>query len=172
MNSSALIATIGLGLPKKRSVRGLTIAGVAEVPLRGDSGVLVIEDGWPHVMRTADFVPSPGTDAVELPLVADERKLRPEAREIGSLRNRTAACSLEGGTFAVASTTFDSDGASTVALVDLGCAYVVGLDRGSHQQSQVYYPTIETAAGRQHEGTVLYALDRPLRGRAARTADE
>ena len=172
INSSALIATVGLGLPKKRSVRGLSIAGVAEVPLRGDSGVLVIEDGWPRVMRAADYVPSPGTDAVELPLVADEHKLRPEAREIGSLRNRNVACSLEGGGFAVASTTFDSDEAATVALLDLGCANVVGLDRGSHQPSQVYYPTLATATGRQHEGTILYALDRPLRGRAGRIVDE
>ena len=39
---------------------------------------------------------------------------------------------LADGTFAVASTTFDSDEAATSALIDLGCSRIVALDRGTH----------------------------------------
>jgi hypothetical protein len=167
-----LVAAIGLGTAKKRSVRGIELAGVVVMPFRGDAGVLVIKRGELRVIRAADFGPSPDTDATELPLLAEAGKMRPEAREIGLMRSRSAGCALEDGSFVVASTTFDSDEAVALALVELGCRLVLALDRGSHQQPAVVHRSASEETTRAYsEGTVLYALDRPAPGRAGRISE-
>jgi hypothetical protein len=165
------LAAIGVGAAKRQVPRGIAVAGVVVEPFRGDSGVLAVNNGQPIVLQTADFVSAPLGDAVELPLLADAGKLRPEAREVGGVRARVAGCSLQNGALVVASTTFDSDEVAATALVDAGCQTVVAFDRGSHHPAFVRRPQSEEPTGIHHDGTVLYALDLPLSGRASRMAE-
>ncbi|MEP7123466.1 MAG: hypothetical protein ABJE95_21240 [Byssovorax sp.] len=163
------LAVVSLGSGRRRGARGLAIEGAVGFPFRGEAtGVLVIEKGRPQIAIAAGFTLPEGADATELPLTADEGKLRPEARDVGSMRARAAACVLADGTFAVASTTFDSDEAATSALIDLGCARIVALDRGMHSSFFLHRAGAEPAPVARYETTVLDLVDAPMRGRATR----
>ena len=72
------------------------------------------------------------------------------------------------GTFVLASTTFDSDEAATSALIDLGCARVVALDRGMHTGFFLHRAGTEPAPAARYETTVLDLVDAPMAGRAKR----
>jgi hypothetical protein len=164
-----LVAAVGLGSGRRRGARGLVIGGAVGLPFHGeDAGALVFDHGRPRVMRAKDVTPSAEIDATELPLTADEGKLRAEARDVGSMRTRAAACTLDDGTLALAATTFDSDEAATAALLELGCARVVALDRGSHQAAFVHRAGTETPPQPRYEGTALFAVEVPLSGRSRR----
>jgi hypothetical protein len=162
-----VLAAIGVASGRRRQARGLVIDGTAALPFRGDvAGALVVEVGRVSVVRQSEAGSVSG-DATELPLTADDGKLRPEAREVGTMRPRAAACVLEDGTFVVASTTFDSDEAATSALLDLGCSRVVALDRGSHQGAFVHRAGTASPPEGRYDASVLYAIDVPFTGRAA-----
>lgn len=162
-----LIAAMGLGAGKRRGARGLVVEGSVGIPLRGeDAGLLAFDHGRPRLLRSTEMSSFDGIDATELPLTADEGKLRPEARDVGSMRSRAAACVLPDGTFAVAATTFDSDEAATAALLDLGCARVVALDRGSHAPAFLHRAGTDAAPEARYEATTIYAVEIPLSGRA------
>ena len=162
-----LLAAVGLGSGKRRGARGLTIEGGAGLPFRGDdAGALVLDHGRPRILRASEVTPSADVDATELPMTADEGKLRSDARDVGSMRARAAACVFEDGTLAIASTTFDSDEAATSALLDLGCSRVVSLDRGSHQAAFLHRTGTEPPPQTRYDGTALYAVEVPLSGRA------
>ena len=162
-----LLAAIGLGSGRRKNARGLTIDGAAGLPFRTeDAGALVIDHGRPRVVQAAGLAPAAGVDATELPMTADEGKLRPEARDVGSMRARAVACTLEDGTFAVAITTFDSDEAATTALLELGCARVVSLDRGSHQAAFVHRTGTATPPEPRYDASALYVVEVPLGGAA------
>ncbi len=162
-----LLAVVGLAAGRRRGARGLIIEGAVGLPFRSeDAGALVIERGQPRIARASEVTPHPPVDATELPLTADDGKLRPEARDVGTMRARAAACALEDGTFVVATTTFDSDEASTTALLDLGCGRVVALDRGTHQGAFVHRAGTAAPPEPRYDVTALYALEVPLAGRA------
>jgi hypothetical protein len=162
-----VLVAIGLSAGRRRGARGLIIEGAVGLPFRGeDAGALVIDHGKPRVLKASEVTPSAAVDAAELPLTADDGKLRPEARDVGTMRQRAAACALDDGTLVVASTTFDSDEAATTALLELGCARVVALDRGTHQAAFVHRAGTETTPEPRYEATVLYGLEVPLSGRA------
>ena len=166
-DQAKLVAAIGVGTGKRRGARGLIIEGASGLPVRSeDTGALVLDQGRPRVVKASEMKPSPGIDATELPLTADEGKLLPAARDIGSMRARAAACVLEDGTFAVAVTTFDSDEAATTALLDLGCSRVVALDRGSHASAFLHRAGTDNAPQTRYETTAIFAVEVPLAGRA------
>jgi hypothetical protein len=158
------VAAIGLGSGKRKNARGLWIDGVMGLPVRGE-GVLAIERGRPRILKATELTPGPGVDATELPFTAEDGKLRAEARDVGSMRARMAACALDDGTFAVASTTFDSDEATTTALLDLGCARVVALDRGSHQSAFMHRAGGDAPPQPRYDASVLFAVEVALSGR-------
>jgi hypothetical protein len=163
------LAVVSLGSGRRRGARGLAIEGAVGFPFRGEAtGVLVIDKGRPQIAASAGFALPEGADATELPMTADDGKLRPEAREVGSMRTRAAACVLADGTFAVASTTFDSDEAATAALIDLGCARIVALDRGMHSSFFLHRAGTDPAPSPRYETTVLDLVDAPMSGRAKR----
>jgi hypothetical protein len=161
------IAAIGIGSGRRKGARGLWIDGAAALPIRGDdTGVLVFEGGRARVLPARELQAGEKVDATELPLTADEGKLRPASRDVGTMRPRAAACVLPDGTFAVASTTFDSDEATTSALLDLGCSRAVALDRGSHQPTFLHRAGSEQAPETRYDATVIFAVETPLSGRA------
>ena len=168
-----VLAAISLGFAKKKGARGLAIEGTAGFPLRGEAaGILLLDKGRLSILPAEGFKLPAGADATELPLTADAGKLRPEAREVGSMRPRAAACLLEDQSFVVATTTFDSDEAATQALLDLGCQRVIALDRGAHAFAFLHRAGTETAPAPRYEPTVLHGLDLPMPGRARRLEDQ
>jgi len=131
------LAAVGLGNARRRGARGLAIGGAVGLRFRSDGGIFMIHEGRAAILPVG-VAPPAGADAAELPLTADEGKLRPEARDIGAMRRRAAACVLDDGTLVVATTSFDSDEATTEALLDLGCTRVAALDRGAHRPAFLY----------------------------------
>ncbi len=164
-----VLAAVGLASGRKRGARGLIVGGAVGLPFRSEeAGALVVERGKVRIARASEVPPEPPPemDAAELQLTADDGKLRPEARDVGTMRPRAAACTLEDGTFVVASTTFDSDEAGTAALLDLGCTRVIALDRGTHHAAFVHRAGTEIAPEARYDATVLFAVEAPLSGRA------
>ncbi|XYH94789.1 hypothetical protein ACMHYB_44270 [Sorangium sp. So ce1128] len=167
-----VLAAIGVGTGRRRGPRGLAVGGTVGLRFRGEGGLLLVRRGRVEIRPAGGVELAPGVDATELPLTADDGRLRPEAREIGTMRRRGAACALEDGTLLVATTTFDSDEATTEALLDLGCARVVALDRGAHRNAFVHRASGDPALQQGYEETALFAVGLAMPGRARRlTAD-
>lgn len=161
----ALLA-VGLGTAKRKGARGLAIGGAVGLKFGSGAGVLVVENDRIRIERSESFTPIADADAVELPLTADDGRPLPETRIVGSMRPRAALGVLEDGSVLVASTTFDTDEATTDALLDAGCARVVALDRGAHQNAYVHRAGGETPPEARYETTTLYVLRMSMRGRA------
>jgi hypothetical protein len=162
-----VLAVIGVGTGRRRGPRGLAVAGAVGLRFRGEGGLLLARGDRVEIRAAGDPALGPEMDATELPLTADDGKLRPEAREIGSMRKRGAACLLDDGTLLVATTTFDSDEATTEALLDLGCLRVIALDRGTHRSAFVHRAGSEAPPEGSYEETSLFAVERPMPGRAS-----
>lgn len=167
-------AAIGLGTSRRKGMapRGLAISGSVGLSFRGDVGAIVAGERGLAVIRSAELPLLSVGDIVELPLTADDGKLLPAGRQVGSRRPRAAMCALADGTVLVATATFDSDEAATGVLLELGCGRVVALDRGSHQAAFVHRAGTDTEPRARYEASALYAVERPMRGRAQTFAQE
>ncbi|WP_437903508.1 hypothetical protein WME95_33850 [Sorangium sp. So ce327] len=163
-----VLAAIGVGTGRRRGPRGLAVGGTVGLRFRGEGGLLLVQKGRVEIRPAGGAPLAPGADATELPLTADDGRLRPEAREIGTMRRRSAACVLDDGTLLVATTTFDSDEATTEALLDLGCARVAALDRGAHRNAFVHRASGDPALQQAYEETALFAVGVAMPGRARR----
>jgi hypothetical protein len=163
-------AAIGLGVARRKAVRGLALGGSLGLRFGPGSGVLVLDGERARIEKSEGWSPAPSEDGIELPLTADEGHPIAESRVVGTMRARAALCVRADGAVAVASTTFDTDEPTTEALVDLGCARVVALDRGSHQGAFVQRAGTDTPPERSYEQTVLYAIGAPMHGRAGHLA--
>ncbi|WP_437776065.1 hypothetical protein [Sorangium sp. So ce1097] len=165
-----VLAAIGVGTGRRRGPRGLAVGGTVGLRFRGEGGLLLVRGGRVEIRPAGGLEIAPDMDATELPLTADDGRLRPEAREIGTMRRRGAACVLEDGTLLVATTTFDSDEATTEALLDLGCARVVALDRGAHRNAFVHRASGDPALEQAYGETALFAVGLAMPGRARQLA--
>ncbi|WP_437875189.1 hypothetical protein [Sorangium sp. So ce513] len=163
-----VLAAIGVGTGRRRGPRGLAVGGTVGLRFRREGGLLLVRGGRVEIRPAGAVEIAPDMDATELPLTADDGRLRPEAREIGTMRRRGAACVLDDGTLLVATTTFDSDEATTEALLDLGCARVVALDRGAHRNAFVHRASGDPALEQSYGETALFAVGLPMPGRARR----
>lgn len=161
-----VLLAVGLGTGKRKGPRGMAIGGSIGLKFGPGAGVLVVENERTRIERSDAFTPTADSDATELPLTADEGRPLPEARVVGSMRPRAALGVLEDGSVLVASTTFDTDEATTDALLDAGCTRVVTLDRGTHQNAYVHRAGAETPPEAHYETTTLYVLRSAMRGRA------
>lgn len=159
---------IGLGAAKRKGgpVRGLAVAGSVGLPIRKGEGLLLTTDTGLEVRRSDDVPESITGDAVELPLTADDGKLLPAGRKVGSRRARTQACVLPDGTVLLALSTFDSDEAGTEVLLNAGCSRVVALDRGSQHEGFVHRAATAEEPKPRYDSSVLYAVEIPMLGRA------
>ncbi len=161
-----VLVAIGLGTAKRKAARGLAMGGSIGVKFDPGAGVLVVESDRARIERSEAFTPTAECDAAELPLTADEGRPLPEARIVGSMRPRAGLCVLDDGSVLVATTTFDTDEATTDALVDSGCARVVALDRGTHQNAYLHRAGSETPPEARYETSTLYVLKASMKGRA------
>lgn len=165
---SRAVAAISLGSGRRKggAPRGLSIGGASPYPIRKGAGALIVAEKGLAIVRSDDVPADLAADAVELPLTADEGKLLPEGRRVGSRRVRSAGCLLSDGTLLIATTTFDSEEASTEVLLREGCSRVVALDRGAHPPAFVHRAGTPSPPEPRYEQTVLYAVGAPMRGRA------
>lgn len=104
-----------------------------------------------------------GEQAVQLPLLADDRDVTQRARERGATRERAALCVAPGGRLLVASASHDSSDPLAVALRSLGCGRVLELDRGSHHPAFIHRAGTPTPPRTDYESSTLWALARPMR---------
>jgi hypothetical protein len=157
----ALVAvSLGVGF-RKDNRRGLVLDGKVALPMRPDLGVLTTSAaGQLRIGLTREGL-APPADASELPLLADGSAIRAEARALGAFRRRAAACLLSDGTFVVATAEYDSDEATTVALLEAGCARVVALNRGAQTAAFVRRRGADTTLEAEYDATVLYGLAQP-----------
>lgn len=161
-----VLLAVGLGTAKRKGPRGMALDGSIGLKFGTGAGVLVLEKERARIEKSDGFTPTADADAVELPLTADEGRPLPEARIVGSMRPRAAIGVLDDGSMLIASTTFDTDEATTEALVDAGCARVVVLDRGAHQNAYVHRAGAETPPEARYETTTLYVVRAVMHGRA------
>lgn len=154
--ASSLLA-IGLSVARRGARRGLVVNGTELIRPTSNATWLVLDAGRARIVRAGEPLPA-GADATEATLVADEQKLLPVAREVGTQRPRTSACALPDGTLAVAHTTFDTDEAATEALLDLGCERVVSLDRGAHDGVFAHRAGSPRPPEPAYDATTLYVL--------------
>lgn len=161
-----VLLAVGLGTGKRKGPRGLAIGGSIGIKFGAGAGILVVENARVRIDRSEGFTPTADADAVELPLTADEGRPLPEAHVVGSMRPRAALGVLDDGSVLLATTTFDTDEATTEALVDAGCSRVVVLDRGTHQNAYVHRAGSETPPEAKYETSTLYILRTSMHGRA------
>ncbi len=151
------LAALGLSVARRGTRRGLVLRGTEVVrPSRG--GAWLVLDGARAAITRAGEAPPAGADATEVPMTADERKLLPAAREVGTPRPRTALCVLPDGALLIAHASFDTDEATTEALLDAGCERVVALDRGAHDGVFVHRAGGDRAPEATYEATTIYVL--------------
>ena len=165
LQARALVA-IGLGVGfRKDNRRGLVLDGVATLPIRPDLGMLATSaaDDEIAIGRSVEEA-APRGDATELVLLCADGELRPEARELGPMRKRSAACTLDDGSLVVALSRYDSPEANVAALRDLGCRTVVELSRGHQAEAFVHRAGTEPPPADAYDDTVLYGLSAEARG--------
>lgn len=162
-----VLAAIGLGTGRRKGARGLSIDGQNAFRFHDDGGVLILGER-PQVLRGAEAAQLAPSDATELPLTADAGKIRPEARDVGAMRARFALCTLDDGTLMIASSTFDSDEATSEALIAAGCSRVVAVDRGAHDGGFLHRAGTDPAPQNRYEVSTLYILAAPAHGRASK----
>ena len=159
------VAAFGLSVARRAARRGLVLRGSEIVkPSRGATW-LVFDGSRATVLRPGEPVPA-GADATEASLTADEHKLLPAAREVGTQRPRSALCSLPDGTVLLAHTSFDTDEATTEVLLDAGCERVVVLDRGAHDGVFAHRAGTDNAPRPAYEATTLFVLPVAFAGTA------
>ncbi len=154
------MAAIGLGVALRGdSARGLVLDGAVTLPIRPRLGVLTTTaEAGELAMGVALADLAPRGDATELVLLAERGALRSEARRLGAVKQRGAACLLDDGTMLVATTGFDSAEAGAVALLQAGCSRVLELDRGKQHRAFVDRAGTAEAPQSRYVQTVLYAL--------------
>jgi hypothetical protein len=158
-----LLASIGVGVATRRGGAGLVIEGLTGRPVRRDGAALVLDASGAaaSIARAAEVSIPPGGSAVELPLAADLGRPLPAARSITPRRPRGAACLLDDGTLLLATATFDNDEATTLALLDLGCARVLALERGGGDEAFFVRLGGDPVPADGEATTTLYVLRSP-----------
>jgi len=165
-----VIAAIGLGHTTDSTRYGFAFGGNAIVPLRAGYATLVLTPGESPRIEAPGVTPtlSENQEAVQLPLLVENGKLEPRARERGDMRRRAALCITPTERLVIASATHDTSDTVAAALLRVGCTRVVELDRGSHHPAFVHRAGTATPPVASYETSVLYALGRPMLPRAFR----
>jgi hypothetical protein len=169
-DTGRVLAAIGLGHATPAGGYGIAFGRAVSLPLRDTHATLVLHDkGAPELVRPGKLGPLKASDeAVQLPLLAADRRVTLRARERGAMRERGALCVTEHGRVLVARGTHDSSELVTNTLLTLGCSEVVELDRGSHHPPFVHRAGSETPPVGGYETTTLYALGSTMKTTAYR----
>ena len=165
-----VIAAIGLGHTTDSTRYGFAFAAASPIALRPGYATLVLSPSAPARIEAPGTSPTLGADdeAVQLPLLVEDGKLEPRARERGDMRRRAALCITPTERLIVASATHDTSDTLAAALMRVGCTRIVELDRGSHHPAFLQRAGTATPPVASYETSVLYALGRPMQALAFR----
>lgn len=166
----SVIAAIGLGHTTDTVRYGFAFGASSVIPLRSGYATIVLSESAPLRIEAPGVTPTlAATDeAVQLPLLVENGKVEPRARERGDLRKRAALCITPSERVVVASATHDTSDTLAAALLRVGCTRVVELDRGSHHPAFVHRAGTAQPPVASYESSVLYALGRPMQALAFR----
>ncbi|HYP98573.1 MAG TPA: hypothetical protein VER96_07865 [Polyangiaceae bacterium] len=165
-----VMAAIGLGHTTESTRYGFAFGSDATLPLRTGYATLVLSKTATARIEAPGVTPTLSADeeAVQLPLLVENGKLEPRARERGDMRRRAALCITPSERLIVASALHDTSDTLAAALLRVGCTRVVELDRGSHHPAFVQRAGTATPPLASYETSVLYALGRPMQALAFR----
>jgi hypothetical protein len=161
------ILAIGLGHATAGARFGLAFGGVAPLALGAGHATLIVSDAGLRIEIGAAKL-AENEEAAQLPLLVEDGKVEPRARERGELRLRSALCVTPTGRVVVAEARHDSSDPLAAALLKVGCERVVELDRGSHHPAFLHRAGTPTPPMNSYETSVLFALGRPMLPRAFR----
>ena len=165
-----VMAAIGLGHTTESTRYGFAFGPQTTLPLRTGYATLVLSPIATARIEAPGVTPTlgPEEEAVQLPLLVENGKLEPRARERGDMRRRAALCITPSERLLVASALHDTSDTLAAALLRVGCTRVVELDRGSHHPAFVQRAGTATPPLASYETSVLYALGRPMQALAFR----
>ncbi len=165
-----VLGAIGLGVATRANRSGIAFDGQSSLPLRPKLGTLLLsKHGSPLQVLTGSVGELPaGSDAVQLPILAENAELTEEGRAHGPMKQRAALGVTPGGRLLVARAAHDSPAVVVTALVNAGCRTVLGLDRGSSETAFVHRAGTELPPVGDYEDTVIYVLSRPMLPHAKR----
>lgn len=163
-DAGRVLGAIGLGHTTDATRYGLAYGEVVLSPPKPHYATLILEDGKPpRVEPPGKAAPlQSNQQAVQLPLLARDRKLLDRARERGDLRMRAAFCVTPEGRALLAQVRHDSSDPLAAALLKLGCEHVLELNRGSHHPGFFHRAGTPTPAMDTYEASALYLLTRPM----------
>ncbi len=166
----SVVAAIGLGHTTDSTRYGFAFGAAAVIPLRSGYATLVLSPSATARIEAPGVTPTlaPEEEAVQLPLLVENGKLEPRARERGDMRRRAALCITPTERLIVASATHDTSDTLAAALIRVGCTRIVELDRGSHHPAFLQRAGTPTPPVASYETSVLYALGRPMQALAFR----
>ena len=165
-----VVAAIGLGHTTETTRYGFAFGAASTIPLRSGYATLVLSPNATARIEAPGVTPTLAADeeAVQLPLLVENGKLEPRARERGDLRRRAALCITPTERLIVASALHDTSDTLAAALLRVGCTRIVELDRGSHHPAFLHRAGTATPPVASYETSVLYALGRPMQALAFR----
>ncbi len=165
-----VIAAIGLGHTTDSTRYGFAFGATSPIALRPGYATLVLSPSATARIEAPGTTPTLSADeeAVQLPLLVEDGKLEPRARERGDMRRRAALCITPSERLIIASATHDTSDTLAAALIRVGCTRVVELDRGSHHPAFLQRAGTATPPVASYETSVLYALGRPMQALAFR----
>jgi len=165
-----VLSAIGLGHTTESTRYGFAFGSDATMPLRTGYATLVLSPAATARIEAPGVTPTLSADeeAVQLPLLVENGKLEPRARERGDMRRRAALCITPSERLIIASAVHDASDTVAAALLRVGCMRVVELDRGSHHPAFVQRAGTPTPPLASYETSVLYALGRPMQALAFR----
>jgi len=164
-DAARALAVIELGHATAATRFGLVLGDSVPLAIKPAYATLVVGPaGSARVLLPGEAVTlGTGEQAVQLPLLADDRDITERARERGATRARAALCVAPGGRLLVASASHDSSDPLAVALRSAGCRRVLELDRGSHHPAFIDRAGTPTPPRTDYESSTLWALARPMR---------
>lgn len=167
------LAALGLGHSTEVTRYGLRLGSNVALLLKGGYATLVLAEGRaPRIALPSETLALSGDEeAIQLPLLADEKGIDARARERGSFRRRAALGIAPGGRVLVAELEHDSSDPLAVTLRRLGCTRVVELDRGSHHPALVYRTERGAAPPPAGDASVLHVFSRPMPPRTLPSLD-
>jgi hypothetical protein len=164
------VAAIGLGHTTDSTRYGFAFGASSNIALRTGYATLVLSPNATARIEAPGTLPTLTADeeAVQLPLLVENGKVEPRARERGDMRRRAALCITPSERLLIASAMHDTSDTLAAALLRVGCTRVVELDRGSHHPAFLQRAGTATPPVASYETSVLYALGRPMQALAFR----
>jgi hypothetical protein len=164
-DAARALAALELGHATAANRYGLVLGTSVPLPVKPAFATLVMGEATaPRILLPGEPVTlATGEQAVQLPLLADDRDVTQRARERGATRARAALGVADGGRLIIAFATHDSSDPLAVVLRAAGCRRVVELDRGSHHPAFLHRAGTETPPRTDYESTTLWALSREMR---------